>query len=544
MSIANPGANLPLVPWPQSVLLKEGWLSVDTSHVQIVSEPELQCAQEWLGSELTQLAAQYPAGGDATGIVVELVLAPPPEGVPFAQGIDASGIPHDERHSIEIGAGRVVIAGPGPRAVLRGVATFLQLLAVPEPRLPICRIDDGPRFAWRGLSLDVARYPFTIGEIGQVVDLIARYKFNVLHLHLTDSQSWRITSNAHPKLIEVSDGSPITIHDLENLAEHAASRGITIVPEVDFPGHSAAAIRAYPDLAADAQANRLGYLDPSAPAAREFIEAEAAAMADNSPAAFVHVGGDEAFGMPADAYAEAVQLAAGAVHRAGKRVVACQEAVRTDALEQTDVVQVWIGAETNIDVEGKKADLPPEAHHFVDEMVKLFAKAPGDLPLLARLGAPALISSNDVLYLDRPYAEPAATHQGEQRRARVGFTDYPAKTLQQMHEWMPEDFVAGHGVPIAGVEAAIWAETIESFDDLAFLLLPRLGSVAERAWLVTSTSWEDYSVRLAPHRAVWESTGWGAAYELRGESEQFIRTEIEAAKITGSRSTSDTRGVT
>ncbi|RKT87111.1 hexosaminidase [Saccharopolyspora antimicrobica] len=352
---------------------------------------------------------------------------------------------------------------------------------------------------------------------GRVIDLVARYKLNVLHLHLTDSEAWRLASTRYPRLDSVGDGVPISVGDLAGLDERAAARGVTIVREVDLPGHSAAAVRAYPELAADTRAARLGYLDPTVPSARDFIEAEATEFAECSPAAFVHLGGDEPFGMPMPAYVEAVRLAVGAAHAAGRRVVAWQEAVRAGALTEADIMQFWIGAENVIDADAKKAELPPEAYRFVDEMVELFAQAPADLPLAASSGVPVLISSNDVLYLDRRYAEPAATPEGERRRERLGFSDYPAKTLREMHEWMPERLVAGHDVQIAGVEAVLWAETIESFDDLAFLLLPRLGSAAERAWQAAPTGWEEFAVRIAPHRAVWERTGWSAAFELGGQ---------------------------
>lgn len=515
MSATGVAQSLPIVPLPQSVEATGGSVSFDPRRARVVAAAGLESAGSWLEAELAELASRHEPRGGTPELVVELAVASGPHAIAPAVGMDPSGIPHDERHTLEIRDGRVSIAGPGHRAVLRGVATLLQLISAPRASLPIGRIEDGPRYAWRGLSLDVVRHPFTVEEIDRVIDLLARYKLNVLHLHLTDSQGWRLSSSRHPLLEGVAGGPLIGADDLDALTERAEALGVTILPEIDLPGHSAAAVRAYPELAADGGAARLGFLDPGIPAVRSFIESEVTEFSERSRGPFVHVGGDEPFGMSNEAYVEAVRLAVDAAHQAGKRVVAWQEAVRAHAFRTGDVIQFWIGDENHIDADAKKAELPVGAHRFVDAMVELFARAPGDLPLAADSKTPVLISSNDVLYLDRKYAEPAATAEGENRRQRLGFPDYPAKTLRQMHEWMPEDLVAGHDVEVAGVEAAIWAESIECFDDLAFLLLPRLGSAAERAWQPVATGWEDYRARIASHHAVWRHLGWEAAFEPR-----------------------------
>ncbi|WP_309128860.1 family 20 glycosylhydrolase [Microbacterium sp.] len=501
-----------VVPRPQSIAFEGRRIPFEPARVHITLEPGLEGAKRWLEAELEMLVVGDSHPHESTDLVVELAIGPAPAGVVAATGVDPAARPEDERHIVEIADGRVRIVGPTPRAVLRGVATLLQLLNAPDRMLPIVRIEDGPRYAWRGLSLDAVRHPFTVEEIDRVVDLLARYKLNVLHLHLTDAQGWRLASTPHPLLETVAGGPVITAEDLQALTARAAALGVTIVPEVDLPGHAAAAVRAYPALAANETTARLGYLDPAVEGVEDFIRAEVAEFAEGTDAEFLHIGGDEPFGMPEAAYREAIRIAVGAAHQAGKRVVAWQEAVRAGALDEHDLVQFWIGAENEIDVDAKKAELPPEAHRFVDAMVELFAKAPDDLPLAAAAGIPVLISSNDVLYLDRKYAEPAATVEGEKRRRRLGFPDYPAKTLREMHEWTPQALVEGRGVSVAGVEAAIWAESIESFDDLAFLLLPRLGSAAERAWQHDATRWDDYSGRIAAHRPVWQRLGWGAAF--------------------------------
>ncbi|MFD0474827.1 family 20 glycosylhydrolase [Nonomuraea thailandensis] len=420
--------------------------------------------------------------------------------------------PHSEVAQGRSGATIPVRVGPCPQAILRGAATLVQLAECSAGRLPLGRIADGPGLAWRGLMLDVVRHPFHVDEIRRVVDLLTRYKLNVLHLHLTDSDGWRLQSTARPGLDSTSPGELITRRDLDELSAFAETRGVTVVPEIDLPGHSLAATRAYPHLTDGGAAAHLGYVDPALPGAQAFIEETVTEFAHASRARFVHIGGDEPFGMPFEAYTRAVGAAVRAAHHAGSRVVAWQEAVRAGALRPSDIVQLWIGAETRIDADAKKAELPESAHPFVDQMVALFALAPTDGPAAARAGLPVLLSSSDVLYLDRPYAEAASDAEGEARRARLGFRDYPPKTIREMFDWTPQSLVAGLDVRIAGVEAAIWSETITGFDDLAFLLLPRLPAAAERAWTRERTDWDDYRARRQPHAEVWQATGWGGAF--------------------------------
>ncbi|MGW0482719.1 family 20 glycosylhydrolase [Nonomuraea sp. NPDC003214] len=500
---------LALVPWPHAVTLDDTTTTVlDPARVVIEAEAPLAAARDWLRAELARTAGT----GDAPPLRITLQLGAAPADVPPADGIAPDDAAPDERHTITIAPGEVTVTGPTPQAVLRGAATLVQLAEGSAGRLPVGRIADGPRLAWRGLMVDVVRHPFGVDEIRRVVDLLTRYKLNVLHLHLTDSDGWRLQSAARPALDATSPGELITRRDLDELTAFAETRGVTILPEVDLPGHSLAATRAYLELTDGGMAARLGYVDPAAPGAESFIADTVTEFVQASRARFVHVGGDEPFGMPFEAYTRAVGLAVRAAHAAGSRVVAWQEAVRAGALGPGDLVQLWIGAETSIDADAKKAALPESAHRFVDQLVELFALAPGDGPAASAAGLPVLLSSSDVLYLDRPYAEPAADADGEARRARLGFRDYPAKTLRQMFDWTPESLVAGLDVRIAGVEAAIWSETVDGFDDLAFLLLPRLPAAAERAWTREPTTWEDHSSRLRPHAGTWQATGWGAAY--------------------------------
>jgi hexosaminidase len=133
------------------------------------------------------------------------------------------------------------------------LTTLLQLLATASPTsagevsLPAARVLDAPRYAWRGLSLDVARTSFTTDEIRRMIDLLALYKLNVLHLHLTDDQSWRLPVGRSSE-DRLSDNAFYSAEDLRALVAYAADRFVTIVPEVDTPGHAIALMQMHPEL--------------------------------------------------------------------------------------------------------------------------------------------------------------------------------------------------------------------------------------------------------------------------------------------------------
>src|SRR6516164_10989491 len=162
--------------------------------------------------------------------------------LPAPSGISPLGDrPCDERHSLVIDEHQVVVRAAEPVGVARGLSTLIQLLATTpsanesELSVPATRILDAPRYAWRGLSLDLARTFFTLDEVQRVIDLLALYKLNVLHLHLTDDQSWRLPVGRSAAENPKSDANFYSLEDLRELAAYAEDRFVTIVPEVDTP---------------------------------------------------------------------------------------------------------------------------------------------------------------------------------------------------------------------------------------------------------------------------------------------------------------------
>ncbi|MFD7660775.1 family 20 glycosylhydrolase [Actinosynnema sp. NPDC059797] len=468
------------------------------------------------------LDVRVVAHGEPGADVVVVVDRPEALGLahlPGPDGVDPRAARADERYRLTVRPDGVLLEAAGQEAAFRGLTTLLQLVD-PAPAVPGVTIEDGPAYAWRGLSLDVVRHFSTPEEVCRVIDVLAWYKFDVLHLHLTDSQAWRVETAARPRLTGPGATAEFyTRDDLDRIVEHAARRHVTVIPEIDVPGHVLAAFDAYPELGGDTTPVHpyVRYLDPDVPEAVAFTRDVLNELVDLVPGPFVHLGADEPFGMPAESYERFVRDAHALIRSRGKRVVAWQEAVRAGCLDGDDVVQYWIGPDNPFDVERLKERAPAALHPVIDDAARLFALAPHDVPTAAAAGVPVLVSSNTMLYLDRPYSDAAACEESERRRGRVGHGDYVPHSPEQAFAWHPTTLPELAGARLAGVEAAIWCETVDSFDDLAFLLLPRLAGVAEKAWTRQVTDWPDHTARLGRHADTWNAMGFHAAYRARSD---------------------------
>ncbi|MFB4314074.1 beta-N-acetylhexosaminidase [Actinomadura sp. 21ATH] len=473
-------------------------------------------------------AVQIGGEGDLT-----LVQAPDPAGgVESVQGIDpldrADGDAR-ERYELTVGERGAVVTACAPEGLFRGATTFAQLVrpdAAGGLTVPRVRIADGPALAWRGLSLDVVRRFFTVAQVKKVIDLLALYKFNVLHLHLSDSQAWRLRIDAWPRLTDpahwpageltAGDGRPYyTQDDYREIVAYAADRFVTVVPELDMPGHVLAAVRAYPELQGGKETPHelLAYLDPEAEATERFVRDVLAEVAALTPGPYLHVGGDEAFGMPDDLYAAFTARALEIARGTGKKVVGWQETARSGALTSADLVQAWIGAGDEFDLAAARERTPAAYHGLLESMAEAFAQAERDVPAAVAAGVPVLASPSSFLYLDRRYAEDSLNPGQNERRARVGHDSYPVRTCRELFGWRPGELPEiPAGARIAGVEAAVWCESVRDFDDLAFLLLPRLAAIAEKAWTPAATDWHAYRARVATHPAWWERLGLNDYY--------------------------------
>jgi len=324
--------------------------------------------------------------------------------------------------------------------------------------------DGEPRFEWRGAMLDVARHFFGVDDVSRFIDLIAIYKLNRLHLHLTDDQGWRIEIRTRPRLAE--QGEHFTQQEYAELVAHAESRGITIVPEIEMPGHVNAALVAYPELAPPGvmpeaySGTDVGFstLDVSNEETYAFVEDVVREVAALTPGAYFHVGGDEAAATKPDDYARFMRRAQETVQRHGKRAIAWEEIARTELLPGT-IVQHW-----------KRSELARRA---------------------VERGAKVIMSPASRTYLDMKYD--ASTQLGLEWAGHVEVRD--------AYDWDPALQVPGVAEgDVLGVEAALWSETLETMADVELMAFPRLAAIAEVGWSAQSErDWDDFRRRLAAH---------------------------------------------
>ncbi|MFD7156183.1 beta-N-acetylhexosaminidase [Kribbella sp. NPDC059898] len=509
-----------MIPAPATTTPGEGTYTL-TSTTGISAPPELagpaarfvEAVQADTGLTLT----------GSSGIIIELA---PVDGVPPATGLRADGAEMDERYGVDVSAGGVRVWAATAEGIHRGLTSVRQLISAHlqdgTAVLPAGSFVDGPRFAWRGLSLDVVRTFHGPDEVRRVIDMLDLYKLNVLHLHLTDDQGWRVEVPSRPALTEVGatgaigdrPGGYYTQDELADLVAYAADRYVTVVPEIDMPGHTAAVFKAYPELGpadpktvelGNGDQLHLGTLDPARDETWTFVEDVLDAVIPQFPTSeYVHIGGDETWGMSDEDHAAFVEKASTLVRERGKRVVGWQEIARAK-LDPADVVQYWLDLDIDAMADNPDAPTPPE--ELLPVLVEALRKAKHDAPKALDQGAKLIVSPVTWLYFDRPHADTSADPGQEQARERLGLEFYGAASLEHGISWDPSDIVTPDR--IAGVEAAIWCETITNADDLELLLLPRLPGLAEKAWSHrTTTSWPEYATRLAEQSPAWRTRAW------------------------------------
>ncbi|GID61296.1 beta-N-acetylhexosaminidase [Actinoplanes couchii] len=428
--------------------------------------------------------------------------------LPEPIGVSPSGhSPADERYLLEITGDRAVVRATAAEGLHRGLTTLRQLLnGGPVVTVPGQRIVDTPRVAWRGFSLDVARCFQSVETVRGIVDMLSLYKFNVLHLHLSDNEGWRL---ALPEYPELTTAESWTIEEIKTLIAYAGGRHVTVIPELDTPGHSAAVLRAYPELGVFEPDGEFptAYLDPNRPGVDTFLNTIVKYLAEIAPGPYLHIGGDEAFGMPDDLFHQHVAATLQKVRATGKTPIGWQETTRP-GLHSGEIFQYWADFADAVGDQDAAAQstIPPET---LAKLTAFFRTAREDLSRGFAQGARVLLSPTRIAYFDGPHAGDAADPAQHAVRDRVGYRHYPPRTLEELFAWDPATLLDGVGTDrIAGVEAALWAETVSGAADAQFLITSRLPGFAERAWSPEGSKWADYRDRLAAQSPTWRHRDW------------------------------------
>jgi hexosaminidase len=482
-----PQAQPPLMPWPATVSIQPGAVPIDTNFT--VSIAGAGATDSRIVTLIPRIFARLSR---QTGIPLLPHVVKPGDTATLSLVVEQKDhrppqrLGDEERYSLEAANGHIRLSADAPLGIIRGVETFLQLVrqntsppagspSSPGFSVPDVTVRDEPRFAWRGLSLDVSRHFIPAEGVERTLDGMAAVKLNVLHWHLSDDQGFRVESKKYPRLQQYgSDGMFYTQAEIRALIAYARDRGIRIVPEFDMPGHAASWLPGYPSLGTHAGPYEIvrgagifgSLIDPTKESTYRFLDNFIGEMAKLFPDEYFHIGGDEV--NPKEwndtpriaAFMRKRHLDDGAalqtyfnqrlvkiVTKHHKHMEGWDE-VLTPGLPKTVIIQSWRGQES--------------------------------LWQAAREGYQGLLSAG--YYLD--LMQPASEHYA------VDPMKLPPETLarlQKENKPIPPPLTPEQQKFILGGEAAMWEE-LATAENLDAKLWPRLAAIAERFWSPESTT--------------------------------------------------------
>ncbi|MFJ3643434.1 beta-N-acetylhexosaminidase [Streptomyces sp. NPDC090108] len=392
----------------------------------------------------------------------------------------------------------VTLTAGTPAGLFHGVQTLRQLLPPAVERRTVQpgpwtiaggTVEDRPRYAYRGAMLDVSRHFFTVAQVKRYIDQLALYKINELHLHLSDDQGWRIAVDSWPRLASYGGSTEVgggagghySKADYREIVRYAASRYIELVPEIDMPGHTNAALASYARLNCDGTApplytgTNVGFssLCVGKPVTYDFVDDVIRELAALTPGRYLHIGGDEAHSTSHADYVTFMNRVQPLVAKYGKTVIGWHQLTGATPAKGA-LAQYW-----GLDGTG--------------------AAEKEQVAAAARGGTGLVLSPADRTYLDMKYT--ADTPLGQSWAGLV--------EVKRSYDWDPGTYLAGAPASaVRGVEAPLWSETLRTSADIEYMAFPRLPGVAELGWSPAAThDWDGYKVRLAAQGPRWDALG-------------------------------------
>lgn len=464
----------------QSIIPKPS--SVIPTNSSFELNPSIEIFYDGNNEELKSIAHFFSdllMRGTGINLKVASTIDAPKKGIYITTNENASD--GKEAYEINISEDLVTVEGASPEGVFRGIQTLRQLLpaSIESPSkktetllIATGKITDSPVYGYRGSMLDVSRHFFGVDDVKRYIDLIAAFKLNTLHLHLSDDQGWRIEIKSRPKLTEIGSQTQVgggkggfyTQEQYKDIVQYAADRYITIIPEIDMPGHTNAALASYPELNCDGKARELysgievGFSTfcTGSEATYKFIDDVIRELAEMTTGPYIHIGGDESHVTPLEDYIPFINKVQEIVKKHGKEVIGWDEIAHAELVDNA-VVQYW-----------DKAD---NAKKGIDQ------------------GARVLMSPAKMTYLDMQYD--STTELGLHWASYI--------EVDAAYNWDPATLIPGiQKENIIGVESPLWSETITKMDDIEYMAFPRLLCHAEIGWTKTEDrNWDEFKVRLA-----------------------------------------------
>lgn len=514
-------ANYEVVPMPLEINTTQQASFLLKSGVTVyypAGNEKMQRNAEFLASYVkaqTGIELQVQAGeGGKGGIVLQLGLAND----------------NPEAYQLKVDASQVVISSPSEAGVFYGIQTLRKAVDVAEGsnvELPAVEIKDQPRFGYRGMMLDVGRHFFSIDEIKTYIDMMALHNINRFHWHLSEDQGWRIEIKKYPKLTEIGsmrketvighnsgkyDGKPYggfyTQEQAKEIVAYAAERYITVIPEIDLPGHMQAALAAYPELGCTGGPYEVwtqwGVSDNVLCAGNDqtiqFIKDVLAEIVEIFPSEYIHVGGDEcpkvkwstcpkcqarikALGLKSDnKHTKEERLQSYVIHEAeeflnskGRKMIGWDETLE-GGLAPNATVMSWRGEAGGIEA--------AKQHHDV------------------------VMTPNTYLYFDYYQSKDTETEP-------MAIGGYLPIELVYSYEPMPKSLSPEEQKYIVGVQANLWTEYIPNFKQVQYMVLPRMAALSESQWCAPEKkNYEAFLQRVSRLVNIYAKNGWNYATHI------------------------------
>lgn len=499
-----------IIPAPLSLIEKAGKFSF-SGKTRIILNP--------LNSQ-TELSASFLASlvKNVTGYAPEISAGNKPLNGSVYFGIDTA-IKNPSGYSLMVSGRRIEVRAGSPEGIFYAVQTLRQLMP-PDVEItdsghdkklsvPACEINDEPRFRYRGMHLDVGRHMFPVETIKKYIDLLALHKMNYFHWHLTEDQGWRIEIKKYPRLTEVGsvrketvvghagkkpnvfDGQPYggfyTQDEVRDIVSYAASRFITVIPEIELPGHSLAALAAYPELSCTGGPFEVGktwgvFQDVFCAGKEEtftFLEDVLTEVFELFPSEYVHIGGDEC---PKTRW---------------QKCSLCQKRIKDEGLKDEHELQSYFirRIEKFALSKGKRiigwdeileGGLAPEATVMSWRGVKGGIEA-------AMQNHDVIMTPNTYAYLDYYQAEPA-----NEPLAIGGYLP-----LEKVYSFNPlfDELTEEQNKHILGVQGNVWTEYITTPEHLEYMACPRMFAISEIGWTMPNKKdFEDFLARFEVQR--------------------------------------------
>ncbi len=504
---------LPIIPIPQKITAKAGQfeLNAQTTLRFDLNNEQIALASNYFNQWLSKYAGYSLSTGkqDKNSILLELT----------------TGVSQAEGYRLQISGDQIKIQAWQPAGLFYGIQTLIQLFpiqAAASTKLAAVDIEDHPAFAYRGAMLDVGRYFFPVEQVKAFIDMLARYKINRFHWHLTEDQGWRIEIKKYPKLQEVAawrsesivghynstprkfdgqkHGGYYTQEEVKDIVEYARKRFITVIPEIEMPGHAQAAIAAYPELGCldtKLEVGKVWGVSSNVFCPNEatftFLENVLSEVIALFPSPYIHIGGDEC---PKDqwktnATAQAIikreklkdehELQSYFIRRMekflnqqGRQIIGWDE-ILEGGLAPNATVMSWRGTEGGIEAakQGHNVIMTPTSYCYLDYYQSLHADEP--------------LAIGGFLPLEKVYS----------------YNPIPAELNAEQSKY------------ILGAQANLWTEYISTESKLQYMFSPRAQALAETTWSGESRkNFPDFVQRLAVHMQRWKKEGYNFGNHL------------------------------